>query len=643
MTRFLPCYNSKLAANCKHNVGNRIKSAEMKNANQGRKTKLLLYLGSAILLVLLVCLQPVRAQEDVQLRLIAVDTAAFPLIRITLLTSDSRGAPADLADLAVREDGAPITELTLNPIPHGVDVTFVLDANNGFGEIDEDTGLTRREQSFESIRLFAEQYMNPDGLDTVSIIVPDEEGQNGRLLVQEASTIAEIERAMSAYDPQRLGPTPLNAMLVLALEEAQRRKENGRYQAVLLLSDGRRLDQQLSYPLLIAQASDANTPVYSAILGETADAHEIDNVTRLSEPTRGFYVHLDEPAAAAPIYQIWQDQSNPMQVEYRSRQRQSGRNQLTLNLGPALVATSFDLQLSSPEVALSLDKPDILRAGTTPDTPIEALQPTVQPVAIAVNWPDGLPRLVRMVTLSVNGQPIQFSAGQWEEDDQGRILVPWNISNLEEGTFELAAEVIDELGYRGSSEPITAHIASDRPEIPTPIPTIAAQEEAVARPTADWTSLAPFAAAAGLLFLLLLLLFIWRRKKGGQEAAAAEEAQETRRSEVAGANDMILVASLEPISNIDVEPYLIEGANVAIGSEAKSVQIFLNDGSVNRLHARIRRQGEEYWLFDEGSFEGTYLNYERLGLAPQKLSDGDAVQFGKVKFRFHLQQVVNLE
>lgn len=59
--------------------------------------------------------------------------------------------------------------------------------------------------------------------------------------------------------------------------------------------------------------------------------------------------------------------------------------------------------------------------------------------------------------------------------------------------------------------------------------------------------------------------------------------------------------------------------------------------SLASLHARIRHQEEEYWLFDEGSAEGTYLNYERLGLAPRILQDGDVVQFGTVSYRFRLR------
>ncbi len=600
-------------------------------------------LGALMLLVLFIaCLSTAMGQEDVQLRLVAVDTSAFPTVRLTLLSADSRSAPADFSDIMLSENGAAIEELTFDHVPHGIDVTFVLDANTGFGEIDDDSGLTRLEKTLASIHRFASDYMNPDGLDTVSIVVPDDRGQGGQFLMREASTPAEVEEALEEYDPQRLGPTPLNAMMVLALERAQQRQENGRYQAVLLLTDGRRLDQQLSFPQLTAQANDANVPIYSAILGASADAYEIANVSRLSDPTRAFHVHMPEPSATDPIYQIWQDQSNPVQITYRSRQRQSGRNQLLLNLGSTTASTSFEVMLAAPQVSLNMDETQIRRIGTGPDTPVDALQPAIQPIAVTITWPDGLPRQINEVTLIVNGQP-QRQSGPWQVDGQS-LFLDWDISDLSAGTVEIAAKIKDELGYEGTSQPFIAAISVERPRLAsTPLPTAQTQESVVKDIQTTWLRWEVVAAAAAIV-ILLIFLGVWsRRKRSTSEALAANDNGATIAIDNQESQDFFLVASLEPLSIDEGQPYTIEETNVAIGSDAQNVQFFLNDGSVNRLHARIRRQEQEYWLFDEGSFEGTFLNYERLGLAPKKLSDGDTVQFGKMKFRFHLRQIINLE
>jgi hypothetical protein len=600
------------------------------------------------IMLFLVAIWPVElnAQEDVQLRLVAVDTTSFPAVYVTLLTADPQSAPADLSNLSLRENGTPVTDLTFANVPSGVDVTFVLDANLGFNEIDDDTGLKRREKVRDSIHRFATQYMNADGLDSVSIVVPAEDGQGAQFLLQDATAVRDVTTAIDAYDPPRLGPTPLNEMLSLALEHAQNRRDNGRYQAVLLFTDGRRLDQQLSFPLLTAQANDAGAPIYTAILGESADPNEIANASRLTEPTRAFYLHMPEPQATDPIYQIWQQQSNPVQVQYRSRQRQSGRNQLTINLGLALISTSFEIVLAAPEIELSIDEAQIRRAGIAPDTPLASLQPVAQPLTIAIEWPDGIPRQLDDVTLLVDGNPQSFTE-DWQVNPMGHIDLTWDISRLQAGDMELVVQVTDELGYQGSSRPVLVEVKIDRPLPPTPVPTTEPEKPS---PQPIPTSGLRWELIVGFILLLVLVfsLLFWRRRRAA--AKNAENADKRLGVSAAGegaggsTGESMMIAALEPLNDQAHELIALDGENITIGSEVQSVQLLLLDESVGRLHARIRRQGHNnYWLFDEGSADGTYLNYERLGLAPRELTDGDTLQFGKVAFRFRLRPSAELE
>ncbi|WP_432214593.1 FHA domain-containing protein, partial [Salmonella enterica] len=67
-------------------------------------------------------------------------------------------------------------------------------------------------------------------------------------------------------------------------------------------------------------------------------------------------------------------------------------------------------------------------------------------------------------------------------------------------------------------------------------------------------------------------------------------------------------------------------ADTTIGRDPEAVDIIIDDPGVSRLHARIRRAATgDYWLYDEGSESGTYLNYERLGLAPRQIQHNDIV------------------
>ena len=60
--------------------------------------------------------------------------------------------------------------------------------------------------------------------------------------------------------------------------------------------------------------------------------------------------------------------------------------------------------------------------------------------------------------------------------------------------------------------------------------------------------------------------------------------------------------------------------------------IFLDDVTVSRKHAKIRLSGERVFVADVGSLNGTYLNGERVDEA--ELRHGDEMWIGKYKLVF---------
>jgi pSer/pThr/pTyr-binding forkhead associated (FHA) protein len=60
--------------------------------------------------------------------------------------------------------------------------------------------------------------------------------------------------------------------------------------------------------------------------------------------------------------------------------------------------------------------------------------------------------------------------------------------------------------------------------------------------------------------------------------------------------------------------------------------IFLDDITVSRRHAEIRRRTGSFALHDVGSLNGTYVNKERVEEA--ELRSGDEIQIGKFKLVF---------
>lgn len=62
-------------------------------------------------------------------------------------------------------------------------------------------------------------------------------------------------------------------------------------------------------------------------------------------------------------------------------------------------------------------------------------------------------------------------------------------------------------------------------------------------------------------------------------------------------------------------------------------QLRLRDRSMSRAHARVRRQGEGFWVEDLGSPNGLYLNGHRLR-GEALLSDGDVLELGQTLLRY---------
>jgi pSer/pThr/pTyr-binding forkhead associated (FHA) protein len=79
--------------------------------------------------------------------------------------------------------------------------------------------------------------------------------------------------------------------------------------------------------------------------------------------------------------------------------------------------------------------------------------------------------------------------------------------------------------------------------------------------------------------------------------------------------------------------YVLDGESTTIGRHPKS-DIFLDDVTVSRRHAMVRRGPDGYELADVGSLNGTYLDHERIDSAP--LLDMHEVQVGRFVLTFVL-------
>lgn len=80
------------------------------------------------------------------------------------------------------------------------------------------------------------------------------------------------------------------------------------------------------------------------------------------------------------------------------------------------------------------------------------------------------------------------------------------------------------------------------------------------------------------------------------------------------------------------ESFPVYGERMAIGRRPDS-EVFLDDITVSRDHALLINRGDQWFLDDCGSLNGTYVNRSRID--SHRLEDGDEVQIGKYKLTFH--------
>lgn len=576
-------------------------------------------------------------REDNNLRITAVNTGEFPTVGVRVLTTTAGSAPiADLTRLVVRENGVPIPDATAATTPVGIDLALVIDANPDLLLFDDRSGLSRRDKLAAGIAHYAEQFMDPVGLDRVSVIVPDETGEGATFLIQDATQPGEVAAAVNAYAPLPPRVTPLQAMLTTAIDHLAAGDE-GRFRAILLYTDGARLDRQLDYQPLIEAAQAANIPIYAAVLGADASAEEIANVSRLVSPTNGLYVHMPEPEAADPIYAIFQAQGRQAELTYQSALRQSGTHNVSVSLGNARDTVPFELTLTAPQVTIDTPPETVRRAGSAVDTPLTLLQPAVLPLTVRVIWPDGRSGSLAEVDFRVDDVPQPLSALP-PLDNEGVMSLRWDISNLDAGDYRLEVEIVDALGFRAAAVPvdITIEVARPVPPTPTPAPTRVplsnvAQQAAGGLP---WPALLAAVVIAGVIMVFAL----WRRRRDKKPVVA--DAPMPRIIPAAGPppGDHVAVLEWQDDSGSPGDQIVLVAADVTFGSDPDAVDVVIDDPGVSRLHARVRRAANnEFWLYDEGSIAGTFLNYERLGLAPRLLQHNDVIQFGRVTLRFRLE------
>jgi pSer/pThr/pTyr-binding forkhead associated (FHA) protein len=81
------------------------------------------------------------------------------------------------------------------------------------------------------------------------------------------------------------------------------------------------------------------------------------------------------------------------------------------------------------------------------------------------------------------------------------------------------------------------------------------------------------------------------------------------------------------------ETFHLDREETTIG-RSPDCDIFLDDVTVSRKHAVVKRSDGHLTIEDQGSLNGTFLNRRRIESGDRDLADGDELQIGKYKLTF---------
>lgn len=157
-----------------------------------------------------------------------------------------------------------------------------------------------------------------------------------------------------------------------------------------------------------------------------------------------------------------------------------------------------------------------------------------------------------------------------------------------------------------------------------------------------------FIQAGGILFLCMGLLVYFTtvfQKKPAKKATSQEVEVLLWEQELKEDGDKTVflgspvpekypvLVSMDPGKQ---ENIVLDRERMIVGKQKEQVDIFLSDPSVSRIHASLEKSGEDWYLRDRGSTNGTFLDGLRLEEGEKKkLLDGAEISFSGRRFYFH--------
>jgi hypothetical protein len=624
-----------------------------------------------LLLSLILSAYPASAQTSANASLSTPNIDAFPQITAYLDIHDSQGNffnGLKPEQVRVLENGVPLQVNHIQQLFSGVQFVVAINPGPSFG-IRNNQAVSRYDLLKESLKSWAYGRLGSN-IDDWSLIITN--GSSISHVTKPKDWLAALET--DQVDPRTAIPkldTLFHAVTLAADQPA--RPAMGR--TVLFITPPPEGD--ISQPLasLSAQAKDQKISINVWMISSSGafSTLSVQPLMAVAEETGGKFFTFTGVETLPDIEEYLNPLRSIYSLEYQSNIKSGGVHQFSVqvqieNEQIETETQSFKINLQPPIPAfvsppisivrkpepkggvMELNHAQVAEAGNLnaySDNSSTRYAPGEQNLQVVFDFPDGRKRLLAQSSLSVDG--IVVSQNSQPPFDR----FTWSLdSYTDDGTHTIQVQVVDTLGLTGSSVEIPVNIIVERPN---PNPWAPIQRNL---PT---FSVLIALLAGGVLFLVLttgrklrprsLRISGNRRKKPGPitqkiplrlESTSLGNPKWIDRlhfSHKPGSPKPLAylsyVSGSEELSTSP--PIPITSDVTTIGTGIDQVTLALEDSSIEVLHARLERDVDGvFYLSDEGSVAGTWVNYSPISKEGTRLEHGDLVSIGRIGFRFIL-------
>ncbi len=520
-------------------------------------------------------------------------------------------------------DNESLTDFNFQEKDTGIRVVIVIDAGLGI----DARGATKKSR-LEEMKEFINSFLSRTGVND-SVMVVLYENRELKSVSDFGTSTSNITEKLKSVNPNPTmysnGVEAVNEAIYLLKDINDEKKE-----FVLLLTPGLETNDDKDFDDLSELMKTEDAPIVSTILFRSDEKPWDTNLREVATIGKGKYLYYNKSSVDVldPFFEhifIWTKQ---YMVEYRIPELTNGTHVVSIvnSSNTVKASTSYKLNINFLPPRIQI---------LSPLTGAIFNQSGVEPILVEsqISFPDGADREIQTVSLKVNGNVVYSS----ENPENLLVSLPWDSSTYkvaEETAITLTVEAVDSLGKVGTSDPI---IVTLKPVgiglIPTP---------------SSPTFLSYLIQYGGILLGLVavILVFVFRKPLAVAGGSVVEKLGEAWESVTKPRKVLTPKAYLEVISGQDPKSVYDIYETTPIGRSRRNADLIFQAGEENspisRLHCTIINEDDIFYIRDEDSQWGTFLNGQKLDpLTKYELHDNDEIAIapperGGIVFKFNL-------